>query len=150
MNVKTIVLPAWIVFLALWMASVLSGQVAQQSSGPNSPNIAGVNGDVSLATNGKAPASSATYKMALEDQYHLRALNAELNAIQAKIQQLIEAEKGQQKVQEQWAVLAKVCGQYKIAVKDCIADAETGEVKQKPEPPLPPASAPTPTAKPAK
>lgn len=89
-------------------------------------------------------------KMTLEDQYHGRALNAELSNIQQQINEFAKQMHAQEKVAEQSALTEKVCKAAKLEVKDCQPNFDTGEVTKKPEPPKPPKTEPPPNTKESK
>ncbi len=74
-----------------------------------------------------------------EDQYHLRALNAELTAIQEQINRVAEQLHASEKVKERTELLSRLCGAANIPVASCNVDTETGVVTAipKPAPPTP-------------
>ena len=90
-----------------------------------------------------AKAESDSKKMGLEDQYHLRAVNAELNLIQEQINKLADQTGAKDKVKEREEIITRVCRTAGIKVEQCVVDPEKGTVQQKQEAPTgPPASAP--------
>jgi len=90
------------------------------------------------AATATTPAATATAKMSVEDQYHLRALNAEIDTIQLQINELAKQLKAPEKVQEKNALVTKVCAAAKIPVDKCVPDANTGTVTAQLVPPAPP------------
>ena len=81
-------------------------------------------------------------QMSKEDQYHLRALNSELDLIQTQIQQFAQQVHAQDKVNEKNELMKKICTEAKIDVAKCDVDAATGKVSQKVEPKAEPKSEP--------
>ena len=93
-------------------------------------------------------------KMSKEDQYHLRAVNSELDLIQSQINQVAVQLHAQEKVQEKSALVSKICAASKISAADCVPNTDTGEVTAKPKElpapvgtPPPPATTPAPPVK---
>jgi hypothetical protein len=98
---------------------------------------------VKLAADEPKGTAPVVTKMAEADQYHLRALNAELDVIQTQINELARQLKAGEKVNEKNLLLAKVCGAAKIPVEKCQPNTDTGEVTAKPDsPPQAPATPP--------
>ena len=92
------------------------------------------------AVDGSAAPAATVLVASKEDQYHGRALQAELTNIQVQINKLIEELHGQEKMKEMNDLRLSVCGIAKIAPENCIVDWETGKVSEKPKPASPPVS----------
>jgi hypothetical protein len=76
-------------------------------------------------------------QMTKEDQYHLRAVNAELVTIQTQMNQFAEQLHAQDKVKERNELVTRLCGGAKIPMESCSADPDTGkvtEIKKTPSP----------------
>ena len=117
-------------FLILIAAPLLFSQ--EPAKTPNPAATQAVDGS-------PAPASPALV-VSKEDQYHGRALQAELTNIQVQINKLVEELHGQEKMKEMSDLRLSVCGMAKIAPENCIVDWDAGKVSEKPKPPSPPTS----------
>lgn len=93
------------------------------------------------------PASKTVAKLSDTDRYHLRALSAELDVIQEKVNQYVQQLKASDKVKEKNDIMARICGEAKIEVERCIVDIETGDVKESPFKEAKPAPASAPAKK---
>ena len=65
-----------------------------------------------------------------EDQYHLRAINAELVTIQDQINRFAEQVHAQDKVKERAELMTRICGVAKIPTDSCNVDSDTGKVTE--------------------
>ena len=114
--------------------------VNQSSTGKGSPNTANVSGDVSTtpkptqAVDGSATPAPPILVIAKEDQYHGRALQAELTNIQVQINKMVEELKGNEKMKEMNDLRLSVCTMAKIAPDSCVVDFDSGKVSEKPKP----------------
>lgn len=82
---------------------------------------------ITLAQDKKEPPVTQITK---EDQYHLRAVNAELTTIQEQINHLAEQLHAQDKVKERNDLVTRVCGAAQIPVDSCSVDPDTGKVTE--------------------
>lgn len=87
---------------------------------------------ITLAQDKKDPKldSQAVTQISKEDQYHLRAVTAELTTIQAQINQFADQLHAQDKVKERTDLLSKICGAAKLPVAECTVDTDTGRVSK--------------------
>lgn len=97
---------------------------------------------ITLAQDKKEP----TAQISKEDQYHLRAITAELTTIQTQINQFADQLHAQDKVKERTEVVARICGAAKIPVDVCSIDIDTGKVTKIEKPAPTPTPAPSTTA----
>lgn len=107
-----------------------------------------ITGVFSLALQAEEPTKATPVsQLSKEDQYHLRALNAELDAIQVQINQLVDQLKGREKVTEKNDLVTRVCGAAKLQVAACDIDLTTGRITEKvsANPPQPARSSPSAT-----